>query len=52
MRKYKVTLECCDLVTEEVEANNKEEAIVIAKNQARGNVNGDSFDLYQIEIIN
>ena len=52
MKTYKVTLECCDLVTEEVEASNKEEAIEIAKNQARGMVNGDSFELYEIEIIN
>lgn len=52
MKKYKVTLECCDLTTEEVEANNKEEAVEIAKNQARGSVSGDTFELYEIEIIN
>ena len=51
MKKYLVSLECCDIVRIEVEAKNKEEAVEIATNEARGSISGDCFELYEIEII-
>jgi hypothetical protein len=51
MKKYKVILECHDLVTLEVEAVSKKEAEAIAKNEARGQVFGDSFTLYEINEV-
>ncbi len=49
LKTYKVTLECCDLVTIEVEARNKKEAERLAMSDARGQVHGDTFVLYEIE---
>jgi hypothetical protein len=51
MKTYKITLECCDLVTLEVEAVNEIEAIRLAKNEARGRVSGDTFEVYEIDIV-
>jgi len=52
MKKYLVSMECCTISRIEVEAKNKEEAIKIAKNDLRGMCQGDSLELYEIEIIN
>lgn len=51
MKKYLITLECCDLITETVEANNEDEAFKIAEMRSKGQVTGDNFVLRNIEVI-
>jgi len=50
-KKYRVSLTCCDQITVVVEAEDEKEAKDLAKNEARGNVFGDSFDVDIIEEV-
>ena len=51
MRKYLVTLECNTLNSTEVEAENKEEAIELAKIKLRGMCESNGMEFYEIELI-
>ena len=51
LKEYRVTLTCCDQVTVVVEAKDEEEAKDLAKNEARGNVFGDCFEVDIIEEV-
>jgi hypothetical protein len=51
MKKYAVKLECHTINYTEVEAENKQQAIIMAIDERRGMCSGDGMHLYEIEII-